>query len=140
MAQIDDGGKKKNCRSMTSVPCDDFRENHCVLDASETPVNLEADNGSRGCRMPHERALSFKHRSCRAMKLLKTRGNWMKAIVEIGEKGKSVEGRKKRGTKTVSAAKRISSDRLPFYPRFPPRFLLYEVLQNRPSTLNFQEQ
>lgn len=36
-----------------------FRENHYAMDA----VNLEADNGSRGCRMPHEKALTFKHRS-----------------------------------------------------------------------------
>lgn len=47
-------------------------------------VNLEADNRSRGCRMPHERTLLFKHRPCGAMKLLKTRGNWMKAVVVTG--------------------------------------------------------
>lgn len=35
-----------------------FRENHCTMDT----VNLEADNGSRGCRTPHEKALTFKHR------------------------------------------------------------------------------
>jgi len=38
-------------------------------------------------RMPHERALPLKHRPCGVVKLLKTRGNWMKAVVVTGEKG-----------------------------------------------------
>ncbi|KMQ95998.1 hypothetical protein RF55_3746 [Lasius niger] len=88
-----------------------FRENHCTMDT----VNLEADNGSRGCRTPNEKALTFKHRLRGGLELLKTRENWMKAVVVAGVAGKMVEGRKKRGMKTVFAAKRIS-DPFPFYP------------------------
>lgn len=87
-----------------------FRENHCAMDA----VNLKADNGSRGCRTSHEKALTFKHRPRGGLKLLKTRGNWMKAVVVVGVAGKIVEGRKKCGMKTVFAAKRIF-DSFPFY-------------------------
>lgn len=71
---------------MISVLRENATLNHCALDSSKT-VNLDADNESRGCRMPHERALPLKHWPCGAVKLLKTRGNWMKAVVVTDEKG-----------------------------------------------------
>lgn len=75
-------------------------------------VNLKADNESRGCRTSHEKALTFKHRPRGGLKLLKTRGNWMKAVV-AGVAGKIVERRKKCGMKTVLAARR-TFDSFPF--------------------------
>lgn len=104
-----------------------FRENHCAMDS----VNLEADNGSRGCRTPHEKALTFKHRPRRGVKLLKTRGNWMKVVVVAGVAGKMVERRKKHGMKTVFAAKRIS-DPVPFYPVSIRAFYMVPTMSRDP--------
>lgn len=67
--------------------------NHGTIDA----VSLEADNGSRGCRTPHERALPFKYRSRLLLRArlmwklgnerLKTRVNWMRVVVADEESG-----------------------------------------------------
>lgn len=66
-------------------------------------VNLEADNGSRGCRTPHERALPFKHRSrARSWDPLRQGKIGGKAPSVAGERkvAEGREGKKKHGTKT----------------------------------------
>jgi len=75
----------------------------------------EADNGSRGCRMPRERALPFKHRSRAGP--LKTRGKLDESLPRRcrgGSEGKGVEW------KRCSSARGIS-DRLFRSARFPAR-------------------
>lgn len=69
-----------------------FRENHCALNALGTLSISKLTMGLAGveCRTKEHFHLSAGHAGP-TVKLLKTRGNWMKAVVVTGEKRKTVE-------------------------------------------------
>lgn len=68
-----------------------FRENHCALNAETLSISkLTMGLAGVECRTKEHFHLSAGHAGP-AVKLLKTRGNWMKAVVVTGEKRKTEE-------------------------------------------------